>query len=297
MSWIKIRDDLHEVPEVYEIMQHLAEQGTSLDLFAITGRLVRWFTWINHHMTAEAPEAKIGEAFIDNLVDCRGFAKALVQTGWITIKGGTVKVKNYERHNGSSAKERALTQSRQFRHRRNSGAEMHRENMAKAIPANALACNGTSVTHRNGTSVTHRNAPTVTTPSHPVTHRRLQEEIEEREKREERRVEETPPPTNQSDPNPKPTQDTPLTPLEQFVDLPPEQRAAALQAKRQANLAERERHMAAMWEALAKKGIYPQGQERPPPSAQGAGSACRSTDPPIKRLEGGAFKEESGGSA
>lgn len=296
MDWIKMRANLRDDPAVWAIAKVL-----KMDPFSVIGRLHTMWSWFDSHATADNPFVNVAPEAMDDHLRCDGWCQAVAAAGWLIVEEDRLGVPNFDRHMGQGAKERAMSAMRVAKHRTQSANGIYRESQrqvsnahvtvpplpnrystvtkalhAKAIQDNTLSC----------------NAPTVTS----ALQNRYQREESRGEREEEREESRAAPPPNQpissnQIPNSHPTE------LEQFVDLPPEQRAAALQAKRQANLAERERHMAAMWEALAKKGIYPQGQERPPPSAQGAGSACRSTDPPIKRLEGGAFKEESGGSA
>lgn len=279
-----MRSNLRDDPAVWAIAKAL-----KMDSFSVIGRLHTMWSWFDSHATADSPSVNVAPEAMDDHLRCDGWCQAVAAAGWLIVEGDRLGVPNFDRHMGQGAKERAMAAVRKSRQRTNSINGIYRESNTS---------NGHSpVTfmsrHRRDMSVTktghdkstqHKDlgchAQTVTFPG------------QNRDQREERREEEreesrSAPPPNQ----PIPSNQIPnshLTELEQFVDLPP------VQAKRQA---ERERHMAAMRETLAKQGIYPPGQERPPPSAQGAGSACRSTDPPIKRLEGGAFKEESGGSA
>jgi hypothetical protein len=56
-------------------------------------------------------------SFLDRLTNCPGFADAHVSVGWLISRNGRLSVPNFDRHNGQTAKSRALTKDRVKRSR------------------------------------------------------------------------------------------------------------------------------------------------------------------------------------
>jgi len=104
-TWIKIDHTLPDKPEVARLADLL-----HLDPDAVVGRLVRWFIWLDLHANCNA--VSVTCAFLDHHVRTPGFAAALSQVGWLTGSDGRFEITNFERHNGKSAKRRALGKNR-----------------------------------------------------------------------------------------------------------------------------------------------------------------------------------------
>jgi hypothetical protein len=104
-DWIKVCHNVFDKPEVVEIAEI-----TELDYDAVVGKLVRLWCWFDRH--AREGKARVTTTFLDRLLDCPGFLSAVVAVGWATLPEGHVVLKNFGRHNGPSAKARALTQRR-----------------------------------------------------------------------------------------------------------------------------------------------------------------------------------------
>lgn len=116
MSWIKLRTNLADDPSVWLIADTL-----ELDHYAVIGRLCAMWAWFDGQATAENPWVAVTTAALDKRLGCPGWCDACCAAGWLIIEEGRVGIPNFERHNGQSAKDRALTQSRQFKHRDRSG--------------------------------------------------------------------------------------------------------------------------------------------------------------------------------
>ncbi len=101
-DWIKMASDIHEKPEVVKLATAL-----EMDSFAVVGRLHRIWTWFDLH-TLDGIAKGIDATFLDRLVTHEGFAAGMSAVGWLEARNGSLTVPNFDRHNGKSAKDRAL---------------------------------------------------------------------------------------------------------------------------------------------------------------------------------------------
>lgn len=99
-DWIKIDTNLHEKPEVLLIAQLL-----SIDQFAVSGRLMRIWSWYDQHTDDGCCAQGATDAQLDALVLLRGFAEAMRKAGWLTPDNTIPK---FDRHNGKTGKRRAI---------------------------------------------------------------------------------------------------------------------------------------------------------------------------------------------
>jgi len=113
-DWIKMRTNLDTDPAVVRISSRLKS-----DRFATVGRLHRIWAWANEHLT-DGQDVPIDSVFLDQLVDCSGFAEAMRHVGWLTGRDGFLCFPSFERHNGASAKARALDADRKRESRKTS---------------------------------------------------------------------------------------------------------------------------------------------------------------------------------
>lgn len=105
-DWIKIEHTMPDKPEVVSIAAALG-----IDQDAVVGKLVRFWVWCDQQ-TVDGNALRVTPAFIDRLTACPGFAAALVEIGWLRSRDGRFSVPNFGRHNGQTAKSRALTSNR-----------------------------------------------------------------------------------------------------------------------------------------------------------------------------------------
>lgn len=101
-DWIKIRTDLYEDQDVLQMSDIL---GT--DDATTVGLLVRFWSWADKQ-TIDGSGIKITKSRIDALTGRPGFAAALIHVGWLVGEDGNLQLPNFQRHNGASAKARAL---------------------------------------------------------------------------------------------------------------------------------------------------------------------------------------------
>ncbi|MES2319984.1 MAG: hypothetical protein V4631_21090 [Pseudomonadota bacterium] len=110
-DWIKMRDDLLDDPAVFRIAA-----AVKLDKFSVIGRLQVFWSWVGKHAVDGCVDAGT-ELLVDDIVRCDGFAAALVAAMWLSISERGLEIPKHDRHNGNSAKKRAMKNARQARWR------------------------------------------------------------------------------------------------------------------------------------------------------------------------------------
>lgn len=115
VSWIKVRTDLAADPAVVSIAAALG-----VDRFAVVGRLHWIWSWAGSN-SRDGRIAGVTAAWIDELVALEGFAAAMISAGWLIESDRGIRFPKFNRHNGQSAKTRALTAQRVARSRSRSG--------------------------------------------------------------------------------------------------------------------------------------------------------------------------------
>jgi hypothetical protein len=116
-DWIKMRTNLDRDPAVVRI-----SSGLKTDRFAVVGRLHTIWAWANEHLV-DGQDVPIDSAFLDALVECPGFAEQMRRVGWLSGRDGSIDFPGFERHNGASAKARAMDSDRKKRVRKMSGSQ------------------------------------------------------------------------------------------------------------------------------------------------------------------------------
>ena len=101
-----MRCDLGDDPAVIGIAS-----ATGLDEDTVVGKLHRLWSWANKQ-TADGNADGVTEKWIDRFLSVTGFAQAMVDVGWLTLRAGGITIPNFDRHNSQSAKVRALTAKR-----------------------------------------------------------------------------------------------------------------------------------------------------------------------------------------
>lgn len=111
-QWIKIRTSLTDDPDVLEIADMC-----EIDPDLVVGKLIRLWSWADSRIAENGDGRGVTKAFVDRCVGVTGFANALLLIGWFSELEGHLVFSNWERHNGKSAKSRALTMSRTQKYR------------------------------------------------------------------------------------------------------------------------------------------------------------------------------------
>jgi hypothetical protein len=110
--WIKIEVATPDKPEICAIANRL-----KIDEDMVVGKLVRFWAWVAQNQV-QGSNLGVTLDFIDRLVGRKGFAAALCQAGWLAEEDGNVSIPNFDRHNSTVARTRALTKTRVERHRK-----------------------------------------------------------------------------------------------------------------------------------------------------------------------------------
>ena len=111
-DWIKLRIDIDRDPAVFRLAAILG-----VERFAVVGRLSAFWGWVNRHSTDGRVDAPTASTVIDAVVECPGFAAAMVSVGWLQTDATGFTVPKFERFNDASAKLRTAKTARQARWR------------------------------------------------------------------------------------------------------------------------------------------------------------------------------------
>ena len=110
-DWIKIQHALSDKPEV-----HLIASRLGIDPDAVVGKLIRLWTWFDQQTSSACNAVTVTDVTLDRICHRDGFASAVRSVNWLafseTPDGPAVTLPNFDRHNGETAKERALTNDR-----------------------------------------------------------------------------------------------------------------------------------------------------------------------------------------
>lgn len=110
-DWIKMRCALPEDPAVLLMAAELA-----MDSYGVIGRLHRVWSWFDQQSrNGHAPVTLISH--IDTLAGVTGFVDALKKARWLTVTNDEMVIPNFDRHNGQTAKQRALATKRKQKER------------------------------------------------------------------------------------------------------------------------------------------------------------------------------------
>lgn len=105
-DWIKLE---HTTPDKEEVVQMATT--LQLDQDSVVGKCIRLWIWADQN-SVDGNALRVTDTFLDRLTNCPGFANALREVGWLLGRDGRLAIPNFCRHNGQSAKRRALTKDR-----------------------------------------------------------------------------------------------------------------------------------------------------------------------------------------
>jgi len=125
-NWIKFETTTSDKPEVWAIASRLG-----IDPDAVVGKLLRIWSWFDEHTVsgnatgndsvtlAALPErhASVTKSLLDRRVGVTGFCDACIDVGWMAEDDRGIALPNFDRHNGQTAKTRALTAKRVASHK------------------------------------------------------------------------------------------------------------------------------------------------------------------------------------
>lgn len=101
-DWIKMEKSLGDKPEVRRLARALG-----VSRYDVIGRLHAVWAWADTH-SLSGSGMDISEEDIDDIADINGFAEVLRQVGWLKGRAAALEFPNFDRHNGQTAKSRAM---------------------------------------------------------------------------------------------------------------------------------------------------------------------------------------------
>lgn len=130
-DWIEVQTCTPDKPEVHQLAEIL-----EIEPDAIVGKLIRIWAWADMH-TVDGNASSVTRSLLDRITNVSGFADALSKVGWLKSMTTGVHFTNFDRHNGETAKTRALTGKRVAKSR----------SKAESVTEEKRDCNGNSVTN------------------------------------------------------------------------------------------------------------------------------------------------------
>ena len=126
-DWIKVEHVTPEKPEVIDMAEIL-----NIDQDAVFGKLLRLWIWADQQCFCNA--ASVTENFVDRKTRVTGFARAMVEVGWLIPTEGRLTFSNFDRHNGQTAKARGVTSKRVKKHRGQCNGDVTQAPLQKPLP-------------------------------------------------------------------------------------------------------------------------------------------------------------------
>ena len=111
MQRIKWDKGFSRKPEVCQLARLLGIQRVDATVL-----WMEFFEWADSH-TADGSIPGLRADDLDVILHHEGFGQAAVATGWVIEERSALRIKNFDRHNGRSAKARLLNAERQQRWR------------------------------------------------------------------------------------------------------------------------------------------------------------------------------------
>lgn len=105
-DWLKVERSTPDKEEVWRLANDL-----DLDPDAAFGKLFRVWSWFDEH-TQNGNAATVTKKLLDRLVGVTGFCDAMISVNWMVEKDSEISLPNFDRHNGKTAKTRAVTNRR-----------------------------------------------------------------------------------------------------------------------------------------------------------------------------------------
>lgn len=135
-DWIKFETATSEKQEVWAMAQSL-----SIDADAVVGKLLRVWAWFDQQTqegnaigNGGSVTSSVTKALLDRRVGVSGFCDAMIQVGWMVDNEKGLALPNFDRHNGKTAKSRALTAKRVATHKQKANGGSVTGSVTKALP-------------------------------------------------------------------------------------------------------------------------------------------------------------------
>ena len=131
-DWIKIETVTPDKPEVFTMADTLG-----IDPDAVVGKLIRVWVWADQQ-TRDGNAPSVTFALLNRISGVAGFADAMIAVGWLRKTDSGFEFHDFTRHNGETAKTRAMTAKRVQKHRADKTEELKRkrngESVTEALP-------------------------------------------------------------------------------------------------------------------------------------------------------------------
>lgn len=110
MSWIKVETTTPRKPEIFQLSEILGVSPREA-----FGLCFDFWAWIDEISIDGSNAVGVTKALLDRYLGVTGAADALEKTGWLRVISGGISIPNGQRHNGETAKHRAVAAKRQLR--------------------------------------------------------------------------------------------------------------------------------------------------------------------------------------
>ncbi len=114
-NWIKVNKGLHHKSEVLQVAEKLAVTEDE-----VVGICLRFWAWADDE-TDDGQLPGCTREMVDRIVQRPGFADAMIDVAWLLEDARGLIIPNFHRHQGDSAKKRALKAERQAGWRKRKG--------------------------------------------------------------------------------------------------------------------------------------------------------------------------------
>jgi len=135
-DWIKFETATSDKPEVWAMAQSLG-----IDADAVVGKLLRVWAWFDQQTqegnavgNGASVTSSVTKALLDRRVGVSGFCDSMILSGWMADDGQSLTLPNFDRHNGKTAKTRAMTAKRVATHKAKSNGVGVTSSVSSALP-------------------------------------------------------------------------------------------------------------------------------------------------------------------
>lgn len=111
-EWMKFEKATIEKPEVFRMAISLG-----IDRDSVIGKLLRVWSYFDTQ-TTDGILKESSKEFLDGIIGTPGFSAAMIAVRWLVEKRGSLSLPNFDRHNGHTAKNRAMSSLRMNRMRK-----------------------------------------------------------------------------------------------------------------------------------------------------------------------------------
>jgi hypothetical protein len=127
-DWLKFEA---ATPDKAETLAITAAMGWD-DVDLTVGKLFRVWRWFDQQ-TTDGNARSVTSALLDRIAGAPGFARAMQDAGWLIISDSGLILPNFERHNGKTAKARALSAIRTGKSKAKSNGEGNGESVTSSV--------------------------------------------------------------------------------------------------------------------------------------------------------------------